>query len=103
MRNLIEIDGTSFYTSHYQRLSWSIRSLDDTRKTAEKQQDSKSNATDAREAMRDHLAQITGGLQQQRGLVDYEVALEFPDPITGAQKEEFTTLFNEFNTRDESN
>ena len=103
MRNLIEIDGTSFYDSHYKRLAWAIRSQDNTESAAEKQEDSKSNANSAREAMREHLAHITKNLEKERGLVDYEVALEFSAQVSDAQKEEFTRLFNEFNTREESN
>ena len=53
--------------------------------------------------MRDHLAQLTERLETERGLVDYEVALEFTADITDRQKEEFTRLFNAFNTREESN
>src|SRR5690606_5106462 len=103
MRNLIEIDGASFFESHYKSLAWSIRSQDETESSAEKQEDSKSKAKNAREAMREHLEHITENLEKERGLVDYEVALEFTAQISDAQKEEFTKLFNEFNTRDESN
>lgn len=103
MRHLIAIDGASFFESHYKRIAWSIRSQDHTESAAEKQEDSKSKAGNAREAMREHLAHITEHLEKERGLVDYEVALEFTAQTSDAQKEEFTRLFNEFNTRDESN
>lgn len=103
MRYLIEIDGASFYDTHYKKLRWSIRSQDQPEKPSENQLETKSNAADPRQAMRDHLAQLTERLETERGLVDYEVALEFTADITDRQKEEFTRLFNEFNTREESN
>src|SRR5690606_2213200 len=103
MRYLIEIDGASFYDSHYKKLSWSIRSQDEPEKPSENQQETKSTAADPRQAMRDHLAQLTERLETDRGLVDYEVAVEFTADITDRQKEEFTRLFNEVNTREEPN
>ena len=103
MRYLIEIDGASFYDSHYKKLSWSVRSQDEPDKPAENQLETKSNAAEPQQAMRDHLAQLTERLETERGLVDYEVALEFTADITDRQKEEFTRLFNAFNTREESN
>lgn len=103
MRNLIEIDGASFFQSQYKRLEWSIRSQQDVQRPAEKQADSTSRAGNARDAMREHLENITAGLKTEHGLVDYEVALEFSDQISDEQKKEFTRLFNEFNTREESN
>lgn len=102
MKSIIEIDAQSFFRSNYERLSWSIKEETDNGTNVSLQEDSVTDKEDIREALQNHIYNISNAIAHNGDLIDFEITLSFAEDMDEAQKEEFTTLVNEFNTRDES-
>ncbi|NGM67112.1 hypothetical protein [Sphingobacterium sp. SGR-19] len=103
MRSTLDIDVTSFYQTQFKRLKWALNDQTANGTEIAIEEESLTDKSDLRGAMEDHIDQITAALPEGRGLNDYEVTLSFSSEVEARQKAEFTTVFNEFNTRDESN
>ncbi|MCC2598177.1 hypothetical protein [Sphingobacterium sp. FBM7-1] len=102
MISKLKIDVTSFYQTQYQRLRWTLNDQTQNETEIAIEEESITDRTDIREAIEDHVDQITESLPEGRLLSDYEVTLSFDDSIKDEDKSTFTRIFNEFNTRDES-
>jgi len=103
MKSTINIDVTSFYHSEFQRLKWSLKDRTKNESVIAIEEESVTGKREIREAIEDHIDHITAALPENRHFNDYEITLSFSPDVEEKQKEEFTDIFNEFNTRDESN
>ncbi|MFD2599838.1 hypothetical protein ACFSQ3_12835 [Sphingobacterium corticis] len=99
MKNTIKIDVASFYTSDFQKLTWTStdEKLNGTSTLEAKQDDSS-----LEEIVDRHLQKIAASLPEAANLSDYETTLSFDDSLNDDQKKQFTAAFNASNTRDES-
>lgn len=102
MKSTISIDVTSFYRSEFQRLKWFLKDQTENDSEIAIKEESVTDKREIREAIEDHIDHITASLPEKRGFTDYEITLSFNPHISDKQKAEFTEIFNEFNTRDES-
>ena len=102
MISKLQIDVTSFYKTQYKRLRWTLNDQTQNETEIAIEEESVTERTDMREAIEHHVDQITEALPEGRLLSDYEVTLSFDDSIKDEDKSAFTSIFNEFNTRDES-
>lgn len=101
MKNKIDIDVTSFYQSGYKELSWTIMEQSDDGTVSSLKQKSVADQSDIHEAIKNHMDNITTAIQEKGDLMDYELTLVFDNQSDDDQKEQFTEIFNEYNTRDE--
>lgn len=102
MKSTIHIDVTSFYRSEFQRLKWTLNDQTENESVIAMEDESVTSKREIREAIEDHIDHITAALPENRHFNDYEITLSFSPHFEDKQKEEFTDIFNEFNTRDES-
>ncbi len=100
MKNMIDIDATSFFRSTYKKLYWSLKEQYADSATISTQKSSDSRATDPKEALKEHINNIASSISGR--LIDYEITLLFDQTIGDREKELFTDIFNEYNTKDES-
>ncbi|WP_146113661.1 hypothetical protein [Sphingobacterium gobiense] len=103
MKRTLNIDVTSFYQTQFKRLKWALNDQTDNGTEIAIEDESTTDKSEIREAVEDHIDYIAAALPEGRLVSDYEAILSFDSQIEERQKEEFTTIFNEFNTRDESN
>ncbi len=103
MKSTLDIDVTSFYQTQFKRLKWTLNDQTENGEVIAMEEESITDKNEIRETIEDHMDHITGTLPEGHVLNDYEVTLSFDSSVGDRQKAEFTTLFNEFNTRDESN
>ncbi|MBD1433683.1 hypothetical protein H8B06_12665 [Sphingobacterium sp. DN00404] len=103
MKSTLDIDVTSFYQTQFKRLKWALNDQTENESKSALEEESITSKSEIREAMEDHIEHIRAALPEGSVLNDYEVALSFDPQTEEKQKAEFTTIFNEFNTRDESN
>lgn len=103
MKRTIDIDAASFFQSGYKRLNWTKTEQTDHGPMTSVKEESVTHADDLREAIKDHLTNITSAIQGIGNFVEYETTLSFGDQIEEDKKDQFTQIFNEYNTRDESN
>lgn len=102
MKSTINIDATSFYHSDYRQLKWTLKDQTKNESVIEIKEESTTDKREIKEAVEDHIDQITAALPENRKFIDYEITLSFSPDVDEKQKAEFTEIFNEFNTRDES-
>lgn len=102
MISKLKIDATSFYQTQYKRLRWTLNDQTQNETEIVIEEESVTDSADIREAIEDHVDHITEALPEGRLLSDYEITLSFDDSIKDEDKSTFTRIFNEFNTRDES-
>lgn len=102
MKRTLNIDVTSFYQTQFKRLKWTLSDETENGTEIAIEEESTTDKTEIREAIEDHIDYIAAALPEGRLLSDYEATLSFDPQIEERRKEEFTTIFNEFNTRDES-
>lgn len=98
MKNIIHIDVDSFFRSGYKTLSWS---LEKEGSIGSRQQESQTEENDMREAVKTHIINITKAIAEKGDLIDFEISLIFSREMEEKQRNLFTELFNEYNTRDE--
>lgn len=103
MKSTIDIDVTSFYHSEFKRLKWALKDQTENESVIAIEDESLTDEREMRDAIEDHIDHITAALPENRNFNDYEVTLSFSPRFEDKQKAEFTDIFNEFNTRDESN
>ena len=103
MRSTLDIDVTSFYKTQFKRLKWALNDQTENETEIAIEEESVTDKSEIRGAIEDHIDHITAALPEGRVLNDYEVTISFDPDIDDRHKAEFTTIFNEFNTRDESN
>lgn len=103
MKNTLHINATSFYQTHFKKLNWTFNDQTENGEAIHMEEESLTDESEVNEAIEDHIDHITAALPEGRVLNDYEVTLDFDKHISDLEKKEFTTLFNAFNTRDESN
>ncbi|MBD1426921.1 hypothetical protein [Sphingobacterium arenae] len=103
MKSTLNIDVTSFYQTQFKRLKWTLNDQTKNDKVIALEETSITDKSDMREALEAHMDHIAATLPEGNVLNDYEVTLSFDPQIADREKAEFTTIFNEFNTRDESN
>lgn len=84
-------------------MKWTLNDQTENEAVIAMEEESTTDKSEIRETIEDHIDHITAALPAGRVLNDYEVTLSFDSQIGDRQKAEFTTIFNEFNTRDESN
>lgn len=103
MKSTLDIDVTSFYQTQFKRLKWALNDQTENATEIAIEEESVTDKSEIKEAIEDHIEHIRAVLPEGRVLNDYEVTLSFDRQIEDGQKAEFTMIFNEFNTRDESN
>lgn len=101
MKNAIDIDVASFFRSGHKQLFWTLKEPSGNGAVNSVRQESVTDNTDLREAIKDHIDHITAAIEGKGDLMDYELTLRFDEQIEEEKKVQFTTIFNEFNTRDE--
>lgn len=99
MKNTIKIDVASFFQSDYQRLAWSTR--EDHSAGVSLQEDSITKKVDIREAVKDHVINITNAIAQKGDLIDFDISLAFSADVNEKHRKLFMEIFNDYNTRDE--
>lgn len=102
MNRMIDIDVTSFFESEYKRLSWTIKEQNNNGATNSVQHDSVTETKDIREAIKHHLDHISAAIQGNGDVMEYEFTLSFKESLQDEDKNRFTEIFNEYNTREES-
>lgn len=102
MKSTINIDVASFYHSEYRALKWALKDQTKNESEIAIKDESTTDKREIREAVEDHIDHITAALPENRKFIDYEITLSFDPDFDEKQKAEFTEIFNEFNTRDES-
>ncbi len=103
MKSTLNINATSFYQTQFKQLKWALNDQTENSTEIAIAEESVTDKSDIREAIEEHMDHIAATLPEGRVLNDYEVTVSFDPDIDDRQKAEFTTIFNEFNTRDESN